>query len=106
MVSSITISKSGANYTGKVAWSCIWNPKTGAGSSDLTKRTKDSAYPVPTAYQNDTSKSFMLAETRYPYSPTIGIAITGPFTMKDETTWPIRDAASVPEPPGGCPAQT
>jgi len=99
VISSITVTANGDNVTGKVAWSC----KSGAssGGDRLDKKTKEDPYTVPEGFKNLDSagkpvmKSFIVVETRYPYTPTIGEAITGTIQLNDRLEWPVRDADKV-----------
>jgi hypothetical protein len=105
VVTSIDVTKSGSAYTGKVKWSCPWNLKSSPGADDLKARSKDSSYPVPAGFQNDSTRSFVLVETLYPYTPTIGYTIWGTIKLKDSSPWPVRDSERVVE-PNGCPTKT
>ena len=106
VVSSVRVEKSGSStYKGYVDWSCDWNP--GTGSDDIKKKAKNTEVPVPPGFQTDGIKSFILTETKYPYSPTIGYKITGTVSLTDSVPWPVRDADSVVlDPPNVCPTQS
>jgi Flp pilus assembly protein TadG len=106
-VTSVAVIKNGSTYTGKVLWSCDWNP--GSGADDVKKKLSTDTVTVPPGFQTDGITSFILVETKYPYSPTIGYTITGTISLKDSVPWPVRDADQVvltPTAPAGCPAQT
>lgn len=104
-VTSVAVIKVGSVYTGKVVWSCDWNPGTGAG--DVKKRVPATPVTVPAGFQTDGISSFILVETKYPYKPTIGYQISGTVSLTDSVPWPVRDADQVTlDPPLVCPAQT
>lgn len=102
VISSIGVTKSasGSGYTGTVKWSCNWPSGTPSGAGNLQKRT--GSYPVPSSFQNDSTSSFILVETQYPYTPNIGYTIFGTITLQDSVPWPVRDAKEVQN-PGTCP---
>ncbi|TDR94697.1 TadE/TadG family type IV pilus assembly protein [Enterovirga rhinocerotis] len=100
----VTQATKGGPYTGKVAWSCGWNLATAPTGEDLRKPAEQSDHVVPAGYANDTTKSFIVVTTLYPYSPVIGHAISGTIHLKETTPWPIRDADRVAKPV--CPPQS
>ncbi|HMO28076.1 TadE/TadG family type IV pilus assembly protein [Enterovirga sp.] len=91
---------SGSGYTGTVKWSCAWPPNAKPAAGDLQKRS--GSYPVPPSFQNDSTSSFILVETQYPYTPNIGYTIMGTIQLQDSLPWPVRDAKEV-QSPGVCP---
>ena len=104
VVTSVGVTKvSEGVYSGTVAWSCGWNLKVLLpAATDL--KLKAGAYTVPTGFQNDATKSFILVETMYPFTPNIGYTITGTVNLKDSSPWPIRDAERVKPPTGLLPS--
>jgi Flp pilus assembly protein TadG len=101
VVTSVAVTKVGSAYVGTVDWSCGWNLKTAPTGDDLKRRSL--TYTVPAGFQNDSTKSFVVSETLYPYKPTLGYTITGTMNLKDSSPWPVRDAEKVKDP--GCPTK-
>jgi Flp pilus assembly protein TadG len=64
--------------TGTISWSCSLNG---------TARAKNSSVTLPADLQNPSSAvNVIFGEVTYPYTPTLGYAITGTITMY-ETSW-------------------
>ena len=111
VVTSVTVTKSGSTYSGAVDWSCGKNLsnrpsfETQAqfdGATNLQVRAKSSSYPVPSGFQSDTTKSFIVVETLLPYKPIFGYIVTGTMRLRENTPWPVRDVDRVTG-PSPCP---
>lgn len=80
--------------TGTVNWSCSLNG---------TAHTLNSPITLPNSLQNPTATIYLIyGEVTYPYTPSLGYAITGTFTMY-QTFWfyPRLVASISPSPPSG-----
>lgn len=93
-VSSVAVTQSGSNYTGAIEWSCT------SGFSPTTRST-GSAYPVPSGFTVG-GKSFMLVETKLPYTPIFGHALKQVINLGETTPWPVRNVDRVTA-PSPCP---
>lgn len=87
--------KSEGVYEGSVLWSCPWNLPSTPVAGDLKKRATTEKPTVPPAFANDSTASYIQAETLYPYKPTIGTFISDKRNITELMTWPVRDAATV-----------
>lgn len=100
VISSVKVKKVGNDYQGEIQWSCGKNISTSSSGGNLKTRPANSSYAVPNGFQ--TSPSFILVETRLPYTPVFGYVITGTLPLGEITPWPVRDVDSV-EFVGSCP---
>jgi Flp pilus assembly protein TadG len=97
----------GTTFRGNVDWSC---PRgTGAVPKPNTQ-----TYDVPSGFQNAKASTpssaavpsfYILIETKLPYTPLFGKAITGTINLEESTPWPIRNNTRVTA-PAPCPANT
>ena len=102
VISSMEVTKTGTNYTGKALWSC------GRGSGAQTRPSTTTYTDVPVGFRNatDTTKSYyMQIDVTLPYTPMFGKALTGTINLTENTPWPIRNDGTVTL-KDSCPAST
>jgi Flp pilus assembly protein TadG len=79
--------------TGIINWSCSLNG---------TARTLNSPITLPNNLQAPPSTIYLInGEVTYPYTPSIGYAITGTITMYQTFWFYPRQVSSIPSPPSG-----
>ncbi len=79
--------------TGIINWSCSLNG---------TARTLNSPITLPNNLQGPPSTIYLIyGEVTYPYTPSIGYAITGTITMYQTFWFYPRQLPSIPNPPSG-----
>jgi Flp pilus assembly protein TadG len=91
----------GTTFTGNVDWSC---PR----GLNAVAKPNTQTYDVPSGFQNATTSTptfYILIETKLPYTPIFGKAITGTINLEESTPWPIRNNTRVTG-PAPCPANT
>lgn len=94
VLTQMRVTKVGANFEGRVDWSCPRGPGAVAKPDNVV-------YPVPTGFQTDNTY-YMVIETALPYAPMFGRTFTGTITLGETTPWPIRNNSRVAL-NGGCP---
>jgi Flp pilus assembly protein TadG len=87
VISSIVVTMSGTTPTGAVAWSCANGP-------NAAKRTSGSPYTVPASFAS--AASFIVVESKMPYTPILGGQFTnGVINLNETLPWPVRNGTQV-----------
>ena len=108
VISSVVVTQSGSTYTGAIAWSCGRNinantetdptKKAAFAAANLSVRQSGASYAVPAGFQSSTTKSFILAETLFPYDSSVAIFFKATKRLSEEMPWPVRNGDKVAGP--------
>ncbi len=89
-IASIVVKPVGSEgaVRGEVCWS---EQRNGGGG---LPRTAGSTVDVPEGFRTPNT-TYILAEVRKPYKPTIGYVVTGTLNLTEATPWPVRNVSEV-----------
>jgi Flp pilus assembly protein TadG len=87
VISSVVVTMSGTTPTGAVAWSCASGPAA-------AKRRAGTPYTVPAVFAS--AASFIVVESKMPYTPILGGQFTnGVINLNETLPWPVRNGTQV-----------
>jgi Flp pilus assembly protein TadG len=87
VISSVVVTMSGTTPTGAIAWSCASGPAA-------AKRRAGTPYTVPAVFAS--AASFIVVESKMPYTPILGGQFTnGVINLNETLPWPVRNGTQV-----------